>query len=58
MIHNPHVPLCIADAVNNHVDGGREEEDQEDEEGGDQGGLGPKHIKSMHKHKINYTNKY
>ena len=48
MIHNPHVPLCIADAVNNHVDGGREEEDQEDEEGGDQGGLGPKHIKSMH----------
>ena len=54
MIHNPHVPLCIAHAVNNHVDGGREEKDQEDEEGGDQGGLSPKYIKSVHKY-IRYS---
>ena len=54
MIHNPHVPLCIADAVNNHVDGGREEEDQEDEEGGDQGGLGPKYIKYAYIYNISY----
>ena len=48
MIHNPHVPLCMTHAENNHVDRGREEEDQEDKEGGNQGLLGPKYIKSMH----------
>ena len=48
MIHNPHVPLGMTHAENNHVDRGREEEDQEDEEGGGQGFLGPKCIKYMH----------
>ena len=50
MIHNPHSFLCMAHAVYNHVDCGREKEHQEDEEGGDQGGLGPKYIKSIHKY--------